>query len=89
MLRTRAAVVLIVLAAVAAALGDAGGAVPAEETVHAGGTPEAAELDPALRGALRRATAQAAREGIELVVDSGRRSPAHQARRLREAVAKY
>jgi LAS superfamily LD-carboxypeptidase LdcB len=46
-------------------------------------------LDPALLGALRRAAAGAADDGVELEVNSGWRSPEHQQRLLEEAVAKY
>jgi LAS superfamily LD-carboxypeptidase LdcB len=48
-----------------------------------------AVLDPALRGAVREASADAASDGVALVVESGLRSPEHQERLFREAVAKY
>jgi D-alanyl-D-alanine carboxypeptidase len=48
-----------------------------------------ARLDPALRGALHRAAAAAADEGVELHVNSGWRSAAHQDRLLREAISRY
>jgi zinc D-Ala-D-Ala carboxypeptidase len=51
--------------------------------------PGSADLDPDLRGALRRAASDAADDGIELVVDSGRRSPAHQQQLFDEAVSEY
>jgi hypothetical protein len=51
--------------------------------------PAVSRLDPALLGALRAAAAEAARDGIELGVNSGWRSPEHQERLLLEAVAKY
>jgi zinc D-Ala-D-Ala carboxypeptidase len=51
--------------------------------------PELANLDPDLRGALRQARSAAANDGVEIVIDSGWRSPEHQERLLREAVAKY
>ncbi len=51
--------------------------------------PSIARLDPALRGALRRAAADAADEGVGIVVRSGWRSPADQQRLLDEAVSKY
>lgn len=47
------------------------------------------DLDPALLDALRRASADAAADGVELVVTSGRRSPEYQDQLLRAAVAKY
>jgi zinc D-Ala-D-Ala carboxypeptidase len=105
---TRAAGLLIVIAATAAALGcqwpassspaaappahvrralgEADGAVPDGTTVFDDEVPGVAKLDPALRGALRRAATDA---GIAFVVDSGWRSPAYQEHLLREAVAKY
>jgi hypothetical protein len=48
-----------------------------------------ARLDPALLRALRRAANDAARDGVEFVVDSGWRSPAYQQRLLDEAVSSY
>ena len=70
-------------------LGEADGAVPDGTTVFDDGIAGVANLDPALLAALRRAALDAAAEGVELSVDSGWRSPAYQARLLREAVAKY
>jgi len=70
-------------------LGEAGGAVPAGTTVFDDAFPGVANLDPALLAALRRAVADAAADGVELVVDSGWRSPAYQERLLHEAVWKY
>jgi zinc D-Ala-D-Ala carboxypeptidase len=55
----------------------------------ADGTPAVANLDPALLGALRRAAAAAAGDGVELDVDSGWRSRDDQERLLREAVSKH
>jgi hypothetical protein len=71
------------------ALGEADGAVPDGATVFAEELPGVANLDPALLGALRRAAIDAADSGVELVVDSGWRSPAYQDRLLREAVSEY
>src|SRR4051794_36049021 len=51
--------------------------------------PAVANLDPALRGALRQAATDAADDGVELVLNSGWRSAAYQERLLDEAVAKY
>jgi hypothetical protein len=70
-------------------LGEADGAVPAGTTVFDGGVPGVANLDPALLGALRRAATDAARDGVEFLVDSGWRSRAYQERLLHEAVSKY
>jgi hypothetical protein len=71
------------------ALGEADGALPAGTTVFDDAVPGVAKLDPALLAALRRAAVDAAREGVELVVDSGWRSPAYQEHLLDEAVSKY
>ena len=71
------------------AFGEGGGAVPDGTTVLDGGVPGVANLDPALLGALRRAAADAAVDGVEIVVDSGWRSPEYQQRLLQEAILKY
>lgn len=52
---------------------------------HAGIT----ELDPDLLRALRRAATDAAGDDVDIVVNSGWRSPSYQKRLLDEAVAKY
>jgi D-alanyl-D-alanine carboxypeptidase len=114
--RLRVAGLLVVIVAIAAALGDRlpasssspaaspvdvprrehrraprerHRAVPDRAAVLDDGTPGVANLDPALRGALGEAAADAADDGVELVVDSGWRSPEYQAQLLREAVSKY
>jgi D-alanyl-D-alanine carboxypeptidase len=46
-------------------------------------------LDPALLRALRRAARDAAVDRVEIVINSGWRSPAYQERLLRQAVSKY
>jgi hypothetical protein len=71
------------------ALGEADGALPDGATVFADALPGVANLDPGLLDALRQAAADAADEGVELVVDSGWRSADYQEQLLREAVAKY
>jgi LAS superfamily LD-carboxypeptidase LdcB len=71
------------------ALGEADGAVPAGTTVFDDEVPGVANLDADLRGALRRAATDAADDGVELVVDSGWRSPAYQEQLFRDAVSKY
>jgi hypothetical protein len=71
------------------ALGRAGGAVPRGTTVFDDQVPGVANLDTGLLAALRRAATDAEREGVQFQVDSGWRSPAYQARLLREAIAKY
>jgi hypothetical protein len=71
------------------ALGEAGGAVPSGTTVFDDEVPGVARLDPRLLGAVRRAATDAADDGVELLVDSGWRSPAYQEHLLREAISKY
>ena len=70
-------------------LGEADGAVPDGTTVFDDEVPGVAKLDPGLLGALRQAATDAAGDGVELVVDSGWRSPPYQAQLFREAVLKY
>jgi D-alanyl-D-alanine carboxypeptidase len=71
------------------ALGEAHGAVPGGTTVFDDDVPAVARLDPGLLGALRRAAADAARDGVEFFVNGGWRSPVYQRHLLREAVAKH
>jgi D-alanyl-D-alanine carboxypeptidase len=71
------------------ALGEADGAVPDGTTVFDDEIPGVTNLDPALLGALRRAAADAADDGVEFYVDSGWRSPEYQERLLHEAISKY
>jgi hypothetical protein len=71
------------------ALGEADGAVPDRTSVFDDGVPAVANLDPALLAALRRAARDAAAYGVELLVESGWRSPAYQERLLLEAVSEY
>ena len=71
------------------ALGGADGAVPDGATVFDDQIPGVANLDPALLGALRQAATDAAYDGVELIVDSGWRSPEYQNRLLREAIFEY
>jgi LAS superfamily LD-carboxypeptidase LdcB len=70
-------------------LGEADGAVPPGTTVFDDEVPGVANLDPALLGALRRAAADAAGDGVEFYVDSGWRSPKYQQQLLDEAVREY
>jgi hypothetical protein len=70
-------------------LGEADGAIPDGTTVFDDEIPGVAKLNPDLLGALRRAAIGAARDGIQLYVDSGWRSPEYQERLLREAISKY
>jgi LAS superfamily LD-carboxypeptidase LdcB len=71
------------------ALGEADGAVPGGTTVFDDAIPGVANLDSDLLGALRRAAADAAGDGVAFFVDSGWRSPEYQEQLLREAIAKY
>ena len=67
----------------------AAGVLPEGVTVFDDDYPGVARLDPALRDALRRATRAASTDGIELYVNSGWRSRAHQEQLLDEAVSRY
>jgi len=69
--------------------GEAQGAVRRGLTAFDGDRPALAHLDPRLLGALRHAATDAARHGIELLINSGWRSPEYQARLLRQAVSTY
>jgi D-alanyl-D-alanine carboxypeptidase len=51
--------------------------------------PTVANLDPGLRDALARAATDAADDGVELVVESGWRSPGHQQQLFEDAVAEH
>ena len=64
-------------------------AVPGRATVFDDETAAAANLDPALLGALRQAETDAAGDGIEFLVNSGWRSPEYQEQLLQEAVSEY
>jgi D-alanyl-D-alanine carboxypeptidase len=65
------------------------GVVPDGVTVFDDGFPAVANLDPELLGALRKAAADAAHDGVEFLVTSGWRSRAYQDQLLREAVSEY
>ena len=71
------------------ALGESDGAVPEGVSAFDDDIPAVANLDPGLRRALRQAAMDAAKDGIEIVVNSGWRSREYQKRLLRDAVAKY
>lgn len=70
-------------------IGVADGEVPDGVTVFDDGYPAVANLDPALLRALREATTDAGRDGVELYVNSGWRSAAYQEQLLAEAVSEY
>jgi hypothetical protein len=65
------------------------GVVPDGASVFDDQLPAVARLDPDLLSAVRRAATDAARDGVELELNSGWRSPAYQEQLLREAIAKY
>jgi LAS superfamily LD-carboxypeptidase LdcB len=69
--------------------GGAAGAVRLRSTAYDYGTPAVDNLDRALLGALRKATTDAARDGVEIFINSGWRSPEYQQRLLRQAVSTY
>jgi zinc D-Ala-D-Ala carboxypeptidase len=71
------------------ALGETDGTVPEGVRVFDDDIPAVANLDPGLLRALREAAIDAAKDGIEIVVNSGWRSPKYQERLLRQAVSKY
>jgi zinc D-Ala-D-Ala carboxypeptidase len=70
------------------ALGEAGGAVPSGTTIF-DDIPAVANLDPDLFGVLRQAAADAAKDGVDFVVNGGWRSPQYQDKLRRQAVTKY
>ena len=71
------------------ALRESEGAVADGVGVFDDDIPAVANLDPALLRALRQAAKDAARDGIEIVVNGGWRSREYQKALLRDAVAKY
>jgi hypothetical protein len=70
-------------------LGEAEGAVPDGTSVFDDDVPGVANLDSDLLSALREATSDAERDGVEFVVDSGWRSRAYQEHLLQDAISKY
>jgi D-alanyl-D-alanine carboxypeptidase len=71
------------------ALGEADGAVPDGVTAFEDEIPAVTNLDPDLLSALRRASSDAAGDGVEVVVNSGWRSAEFQERLFRQAVSRY
>ena len=69
--------------------GEADGVVPDGVTAFDNQYPAVARLNPALRSALRRATTDAAGDGVQIVVNSGWRSPKYQEQLLLEAITTY
>jgi zinc D-Ala-D-Ala carboxypeptidase len=72
-----------------APLTAADGVLPEGASVFDDEHPGVANLDPDLLRALRRAATDAAHDGVTFEVNSGWRSPEHQDRLLREAVAEH
>ena len=70
-------------------LGARDGVLPDGTTVGDDDRPGLANLDPSLLDALRRAARDADKDGIDLLVASGWRSPAYQERLLEQAIATY
>jgi hypothetical protein len=70
-------------------LGEADGAVPDGTTVFDDGVPAVTNLDPDLLEALQAAAADAGRDGITFLVNSGWRSSAYQQHLLSDAVTEY
>ena len=68
---------------------SAGGVVRGGLTAFDTKRPPVANLDPDLLGALRRAATDAAKDGVEILINSGWRSPMYQERLFRQAVWKY
>jgi LAS superfamily LD-carboxypeptidase LdcB len=68
---------------------SAAGAVRRGLTVFGNQGPAVTNLDPDLLSALRRAATDAARDGVEILINSGWRSPVYQERLFRQAVSKY
>ncbi|MGY1809149.1 M15 family metallopeptidase [Blastococcus sp. SYSU D00669] len=73
----------------AGAVTEDDGVLPEGVTVLDDEYPAVANLDPELLRALRAAATDAARDGVELHVTSGWRSPEYQDQLLREAVAEH
>jgi hypothetical protein len=71
------------------ALGEADGSVPDGTTVFDDDIPAVANLDPDLLRALRRASTDAAGDGVEVFVSNGWRSRRYQEQLFSEAVSKY
>ena len=71
------------------ARGEGAGAVRRGLTVFDAEGPAVANLEPDLLRALRQAARDAAKDGIEIVVNSGWRSREYQKQLLRDVVAKY
>jgi hypothetical protein len=82
-------VVSTTISSLPAALGETDGAVLEGVIVFDDHIPAVANLDPGLLRALHTAARDAAKDGIQIVVNSGWRSRGYQKRLLRDAVARY
>lgn len=71
------------------ARGETDGAVPEGVRVFDNAIPAVANLDPGLLRALRQAATDAARDGVEILVKGGWRSPEYQTYLLHQAVSTY
>ena len=69
--------------------GEAAGAIRRALRVFDKESPAVTNLDPDLLRALRQAARDAAKNGVEIVVNSGWRSPEYQKELFRQAVSKY
>ncbi|HMF59539.1 MAG TPA: M15 family metallopeptidase [Vicinamibacterales bacterium] len=94
--RTRSAILAALVVVVSTttlshprALGETDGAVSEGVRVFDDHIPAVAHLDPSLLRALRQAAMDAAKDRIEIVVNSGWRSREYQKQLLHDAVAKY
>ena len=65
------------------------GALPSSVTVFDNAYPGVARLNPRLLQTLRNAATDAARDGVEIYINSGWRSRSYQAQLLSEAVSQY
>ena len=83
------AVLIAVVAGQRQTAGEADGVLAVGVTVFDEESPAVTNLDPDLLRALRQAARDAATNGVEIVVNSGWRSPKYQEQLLREAVSKY
>ena len=70
-------------------LGVADGLLPNRTTAVDERLPGVAKLDPALLGALQRASTNARHDGVDIYIDSGWRSRRYQVQLFRQAVTEY
>ncbi len=92
--RTRSAILTVLVVCTTTlspptALGESDGAIPEGVSVFDDDISAVANLDPRLRRALRQAAIDAAKDRIDIAVNSGWRSREYQKQLFRDAVAKY